>query len=84
MARARQQPKQPPKRKPKAAPRRQPKRILNALPSPERDEDWRIDTAEDAGVIAAAPRIPPRKDLRAAIGRELGNWRVCSRRKGRS
>lgn len=69
MARARQQPKPAPKRRPKA-PKRQPKRILNALPSPERDEDWRIDTAEDAGLIAAAPRIPPRKDLRAAW------WRI--------
>jgi hypothetical protein len=44
--------------------RRQPKRILNCTPSRERDEDWRIDTAADAGVIAAAPRIPPKKDLR--------------------
>ena len=44
--------------------RRQPKRILNCIPSRERDEDWRIDTAEDAGVVAAAPRIPPKKDLR--------------------
>lgn len=65
MARARK----PPARKPKS-PKRQPKRILNALPSPEREDDWRIDTAEDAGVIAAAPRIPPRKDLRAAW------WRI--------
>ena len=64
MARARQQPKPTPKRRPKA-PKRQPKRILNCVPSPERDEDWRIDTAEDAGLVAAAPRIPPRKDLRA-------------------
>ena len=44
--------------------RRQPKRILNCLPSPKRADDWKIDTAEDAGVVAAAPRIPPRKDLR--------------------
>jgi hypothetical protein len=44
--------------------RRQPKRILNCTPSRERDEDWRLDTAEDAGVVAAAPRIPPKKDLR--------------------
>ena len=44
--------------------RRQPKRILNCIPSRERDEDWRIDTAADAGVVAAAPRIPPKKDLR--------------------
>lgn len=69
MARARQpaKPKPKPKPRPKAkrAPKRQPKRILNCIPSPEREDDWRIDTAEDAGVVAAAPRIPPRKDLRA-------------------
>ena len=58
-------------RKPvKKQPKRQPKRILNCIPSPEREDDWRIDTAEDAGVVAAAPQIPPRKDLRAAW------WRI--------
>ena len=46
--------------------RRQPKRILNCIPSPKRDDDWQLDTAEDSGVLAAAPRIPSRKDLRAA------------------
>ena len=50
--------------------KKQPKRILNCVPSPEREEDWRIDTAEDAGLVAAAPQIPPRKDLRAAW------WRI--------
>lgn len=65
MARARQQPKRRPK-----TPKRQPKRILNCIPSPEREDDWRIDTAEDAGLVAAAPRIPPRKDLRATW------WRI--------
>ena len=30
--------------------RRQPKRILNCVPSLETEDDWRIDTAEDAGV----------------------------------
>jgi Papain family cysteine protease len=58
-----------PKAKPKRA-RRQPKRILNCTPSPEREDDWRIDTAEDAGVLDAAPRIPPRKDLRQSW------WRI--------
>jgi C1A family cysteine protease len=66
MARARKVP----AKRPKAAPKRQPKRILNCIPSPEREDDWRIDTAEDAGLVAAAPRIPPRKDLRAAW------WRI--------
>jgi len=55
---------------PKKQPQRQPKRILNCIPSIERDDDWRIDTAEDAGLVAAAPPIPPRKDLRAAW------WRI--------
>jgi hypothetical protein len=41
-----------------------PKRILNCLPSPERDEDWKLDTADAAGVLDAAPKIPPKKDLR--------------------
>jgi len=41
-------------------PKRQPKRILNCIPSPERDDDWKLDTAEDAGLVAAAPPIPPR------------------------
>ena len=50
-------------RKPKRT-RRQPKRILNCIPSPETEDDWRIDTAEDAGVLGAAPRVPARKDLR--------------------
>ena len=53
--------------RPRKAPKRQPKRILNCIPSPERDEDWRIDTAEDAGLVAAAPRVPARKDLRALV-----------------
>jgi C1A family cysteine protease len=52
------------------APKRQPKRILNCIPSPEREDDWRLETAEDAGVVAAAPQVPPRKDLRAAW------WRI--------
>ena len=61
--------------KPKAKPkpkrtRRQPKRILNCEPSPEREDDWRIDTAEDAGVLDAAPRVPARKDLRQSW------WRI--------
>ena len=44
--------------------RRQPKRILNCLESPKRGDDWKLDTAEDAGVLDAAPRVPPKKDLR--------------------
>jgi C1A family cysteine protease len=63
-------PRTPAKRPAKRQPKRQPKRILNCIPSPERDEDWRIDTAEDAGLVAAAPRVPAQKDLRAAW------WRI--------
>ena len=36
--------------------RRQPKRILNCIPSREREDDWKLDTAEDSGVLDAAPR----------------------------
>jgi hypothetical protein len=62
MARARRA---APATKPKKRPaRRQPKRILNCVPSPDTEDDWRIDTAADAGVLAAAPRVPARKDLR--------------------
>jgi hypothetical protein len=41
------------------------KRILNVEPSPKTDEDWTIETAEDADMIAAAPAVPSSKDLRA-------------------
>lgn len=58
------------RRQPAKRPKRQPKRVLNCNPSPEREDDWRIDTAEDAGLVAAAPQIPPKKDLRAAW------WRI--------
>src|SRR5262245_25525470 len=62
MARAR---KAAPAARPKAKrTRRQPKRILNCVPSLDTADDWRIDTAEDAGVLAAAPRVPASKDLR--------------------
>ena len=74
MARARTaaprtRPKPTAKPKPKRT-RRQPKRILNCEPSPEREDDWRIDTAEDAGVLDAAPRVPPEADLRQSW------WRI--------
>src|SRR4029453_9555884 len=53
-----------------ARPRRQPKRILNCVPSQATEDDWKMDTAEDAGVVAAVPRIPPSKDLRQSW------WRI--------
>jgi len=49
----------------KAARKRQPKRILNAKPSPKREEDWTFETAAEADMVMAAPPIPASKDLRA-------------------
>ena len=67
MARARRAPKPKPRAKPRrrASKRRQPKRILNVIPSPERDEDWTFRNAQEADMIATAPRVPSTKDLRA-------------------
>jgi len=42
------------------------KRILNVRPSEQTDEDWGFDEAAEADLVAAAPRIPSSKDLRAA------------------
>jgi hypothetical protein len=39
------------------------KYILNCLPSRDTENDWRMGSAEAAGLLAAAP-IPPAKDLR--------------------
>jgi hypothetical protein len=63
------------KRRPRPAPPARPRkaraarttaavtRILNCIPSRETEKDWRMDSAMDAGLLAAAP-IPPSKDLR--------------------
>lgn len=48
-----------------AALARRGRRILNCDPSPGAEKDWQLQTALDAGVVAAAP-IPPSKDLREA------------------
>ena len=45
---------------------RKTKRILNVEPSPKQEEDWTIENAEEADMVAAAPRVPATKDLRAA------------------
>jgi hypothetical protein len=61
--------KQPPKRspdRPKRKPKPRVKRILNVVPSEGTEQDWGFEHAEDADVVAAAPRVPPSKDLRAA------------------
>ena len=65
MAGRRQAPKPKPKPRRRASKKRQPKRILNVVPSPETDEDWTFRTAQEADMIATAPRIPSTKDLRA-------------------
>jgi hypothetical protein len=53
-------------------------RILNCIPSPETDKDWRIDNATAAGILAVTP-IPAAKDLREkwwAIG-DQGSTGSC-------
>jgi C1A family cysteine protease len=39
-------------------------RILNVLPSKNTENDWRIEHAVEAGILAAAPPIPASVDLR--------------------
>ena len=50
------------------------RRILNCVPSPKREKDWRIEHADAAGLVEGKPStataIPSRKDLRASW------WRV--------
>jgi hypothetical protein len=58
-------PRQAPKRRKRTARKRQPKRILNVTPSPKTHEDWTFRNAQEADMIATAPRIPPSQDLRA-------------------
>ena len=41
------------------------KRVLNVVPSPKTERDWRFEHADRAGLVAAGPTIPPSKDLRA-------------------
>jgi len=38
--------------------------ILNCLPSPEKEKDWSLEAAADAGVAAAPAPLPPSMDLR--------------------
>jgi Papain family cysteine protease len=61
MARQRRQPATPARRR--RAPRV--KRILNVRPSEKTEEDWGIEQAEEANLVAAAPPVPATKDLRA-------------------
>jgi C1A family cysteine protease len=45
---------------------KQVKRILNVNPSPKTEEDFTFQHAAEAAIVAAAPAVPPSKDLRAA------------------
>jgi Papain family cysteine protease len=40
------------------------RRILNCVPSQNTEKDWLLRHAAEAGVLAAAPAVPPAKDLR--------------------
>jgi C1A family cysteine protease len=41
------------------------KRVLNIVPSPDTERDWRIENADAAGLLAGAPgAVPKSKDLR--------------------
>ena len=66
MARKRAQPKRPApaKRKATRRPKLRVKRILNVVPSEGTEHDWGFEHAEDADLVAAAPRVPTAKDLR--------------------
>jgi Papain family cysteine protease len=57
-------PRQTPKRR-RVTRKRQPKRILNCRPSPKTQEDWTIETADQADMLSAPARMPSTKDLRA-------------------
>ena len=41
------------------------KRVLNVVPSPKTERDWRLEHADQAGLLAAPRSIPTSKDLRA-------------------
>lgn len=66
MARQRKQPAKRSTTRPKRAPKARVKRILNVVPSAGTEQDWEFEHAEEADIVAAAPRVPPSKDLRAA------------------
>jgi C1A family cysteine protease len=40
------------------------KRVLNVVPSKETEQDWQLEQADAAGLLAAAPAVPKTKDLR--------------------
>jgi hypothetical protein len=48
-------------------------RILNCLPSPQRERDWSLDCAQQAGLIAATVKLPGTVDLRDETWWQVGN-----------
>lgn len=48
-------------------------RILNCLPSPQRERDWSLDCAQQAGLIGAPLKLPATVDLREDAWWEIGN-----------
>jgi hypothetical protein len=49
-------------------------RILNCVPSPSTENDWRLHNAEDAGLLASSARAAPRsKDLREDTWWKIGD-----------
>lgn len=40
------------------------KRILNCLPSPEQEKDWRFENAQEAGMLRSVAALPSTRDLR--------------------
>ena len=49
-------------------------RILNCVPSPKTESDWRLHNAEDAGLLASSARAaPPAKDLREDAWWKIGD-----------
>ena len=48
------------------------RRILNCVPSPDPESDWKYHNAEDAGVLAIA-EVPSAKDLRDDTWWKIGD-----------
>jgi C1A family cysteine protease len=57
----------------KAVPAKKVNRILNCLESPQREKDWSIDCAQQAGLIAAPAKLPEKVDLRDDTWWTIGN-----------
>lgn len=56
-------------------------RVLNCLPSREREKDWRLDDAQGAGLAEAPPKLPTSVGLRDDTwwkNGDQGNTGSCS------